>query len=307
MRIAITGASGFVGTAAVEHLTTAGHDVVRLVRRTGDGTSASDSPASRTAAWNPTTGELDTENLGAIDAVVHLAGENVAGGRWTKARRRAIRDSRGPVTERLAQSLAALERPPRVLVSASATGFYGDRGDTVLDEQSPAGQGFLADVATEWERGTDPARDAGIRVVNLRIGLVLHHSGGALARMLLPFRLGLGGRLGSGQQWLGFVTRHDLVRAVQFAIEHDTVRGPTLATPPQPVRNHEFTKALGQALRRPTVLPAPAFALRLLLGEMADALLLASQRVVPRVLPAAGFRHEHAEIGAAVRWALGKE
>lgn len=295
LRIAITGASGFVGRALATALRAAGHLPIALVRR---GAGAPD-----TAAWDPVTGDLDVRALGAVDAVVHLAGENVASGRWTAARKQAIAASRGPSTERLCRRLATLARPPRVLVAASAIGIYGDRGDEVLDEASAPGQGFLAEVASAWEAATQPAAAAGIRVVNLRIGLVLDGDGGALARMRLPFRLGLGGRLGNGRHWMSWITRADLVRAILFAITDDGLRGPVLATSPQPVDNRTFTAALGRALHRPAVLPVPAFALRLLLGELAT-MLLASQRCAPGRLLAAGFAFTHPTIDEALRAAL---
>jgi uncharacterized protein (TIGR01777 family) len=281
MRIAITGSSGFVGAALVQSLRADGHDVVQLQRRSGGGAG--------TAPWDPASGEVDSAALGRIDAVVHLAGENVAGGRWTAARKRAIADSRGPATLALCSTLASLPQPPAIMVSASATGIYGDRGDDPLDETSAAGSGFLADVARAWEAGTEPLRARGTRVVNLRIGMVLDPSGGALQRMLLPFRLGVGGRLGHGRQGVSWITRDDLVAAIRFALQRSDLSGPVAAVSPNPVTNREFTAALGHALRRPTILPAPAFALRLVFGEMASALLLSSQRVQPRRLLAAGF------------------
>jgi uncharacterized protein (TIGR01777 family) len=293
MRIAITGASGFVGRAASKALVAAGHDVVRLVR---DAAGA----GAGTATWNPATGELDAAALGACDAVVHLAGENVAGGRWTAARRAAIAQSRGPATERLCRTLAGLRQRPRILISASATGIYGDRGDAVLDENSAPGEGFLADVARGWEAGTAPAREAGLRVVALRIGMVLHPGGGALARMLPPFRFGLGGRLGSGRQWLSWIPLDDLVGALQFVLRRDDLTGPMLAVAPEPVTNREFTRILAQTLRRPAVLPVPALALRVLFGRMADELLLASQRAVPTRLLAAGFAFAAPRLPAAL-------
>ena len=296
LRIAITGASGFVGKALCAAASREGCDVVRLVRRP--------EAAPDAVVWDPATGHLDARTLGAVDAVVHLAGENVAGGRWNATRKTAIADSRGPATERLCRALAALPQRPGVLVSASATGLYGNRGDELLDEDSAPGTGFLADVARHWERATQPAADAGVRVVQLRIGLVLERSGGALARMLLPFRLGLGGTLGNGRQWQSWISRHDLLRAILFAVRTGTLRGPALATSPTPVTNREFTKALGRALRRPTFLPVPAMALRLLFGEMADAALLASQRCRPTRLLEAGFTFDHATIGAALQAAL---
>ena len=297
-RIAVTGASGFVGSALVPALRAAGHEVVPLVR---GGTAAG--PA---AAWDPATAAVDARALGDVGAVVHLAGENIAAGRWTAARKRAIADSRGPVTERLCRTLAALPVPPRVLVSASATGIYGDRGDELLDEASAPGTGFLADVAAAWERATQPAADAGIRVVNLRLGMVLARDGGALRRMLPPFRLGLGGPLGPGTQWLPWITRHDLVRAIEFVLGEPSLHGPVLACSPQPVTNATFTRELGRALHRPAVLRVPRFALRLLFGEMADALLLASQRAAPVALPRAGFAFDHPDLATALRAVLAR-
>lgn len=288
MRIAITGASGFVGAAAAAHFAASGHEVVRLARH----------PTAGTAAW-------EVAGAGPLDAVVHLAGENVAA-RWTAARTRAIAD-RGPATERLCRSLASLAHHPGVLVCASAIGIYGDRGDERLDERSAPGTGFLADVTRAWEAATRPASDAGIRVVNLRLGMVLDPSGGALGRMLLPFRLGLGGRLGSGRQWLSWITLQDLVAAIQFCIDHAELRGPVLAVAPTPVTNREFTRTLGRALRRPTWLPVPAFALRLLFGRMADELLLGSLRAEPQLLVAAGFRFAQPELGPAFAAMLGRD
>lgn len=292
MRIAITGSSGFVGSALVPFLRAAGHEVFRLVR-VADGSGDS-------MAWNPTTGALDAR-LPVLDAVVHLAGESVAQ-RWTAARRQSIVASRGPATERLCRALAALPTPPRVLVSASAIGIYGNRGDEVLDESSPRGSGFLADVAADWEAGTAPAAAAGMRVVNLRIGMVLDPSGGALARMLPPFRMGVGGRLGNGRQWTSWITRHDLVRAIAFALGDERLRGPVAAVAPGAVTNQVFTQTLGKALRRPTVLPVPALVLRLVFGAMADELLLASHRVRPTRLLDAGFTFEQETIGQALRF-----
>lgn len=293
MHIAITGSSGFVGSALTEALRAGGDRVTRLVRGPGG--------APDVAAWDPATGAVDATRLADCDAVVHLAGANVAGGRWSAARKTEIHQSRGPATERLCRALVSLSKPPRVLVCASAIGIYGDRGDEELDEQSRPGTGFLADVGKAWEAATEIAARAGIRIVCLRIGMVLDPSGGALGKMLLPFRLGLGGPLGNGRQWVSWITRQDLVAAIRFALTQDGLRGPVLAVAPQPVRNREFTQALGRALHRPAVLPAPAFALRLLLGEMADALLLSSQRALPRRLQAMGFRFAQPELGPALR------
>jgi len=257
-------------------------------------------------AWDPVSGAIDTIALGHLDAVVHLAGENVAGGRWTRHRRHLLAQSRGPTTLALCRQLATLPTPPAVLVAASATGIYGDCGDAELTEASPAGHGFLAGIAKDWEAGTAPAAAAGIRVVNLRIGMVLDPTGGALQRLLLPFRLGLGGRLGHGRQWLGWITRRDLVAAIDYCLQHATLRGPVLAVSPHPVTNREFTRALGKALHRPTWLPAPRFALRLALGAMADELLLASHRTLPRALPAAGFRYTDPHLDQALAAMLGR-
>ena len=297
MRIAVTGASGLVGRAVCEALKADGHRVVRLVRRAGE--------AADEARWTPATGEVDAAALGAVDAVVHLAGENVAGGRWTDARKQRIHESRGPATARLCETLAALPEPPKVLVSASATGIYGDRGEELLDETSGPAEAsdFLTRVALEWEAATRPLEDAGARVVHLRIGIVLDRAGGALAKMLPPFRLGLGGRLGDGKHWMSWITLHDLVRAISWALEDDSLRGPVLAVSPSPVTNADFTRALGAALRRPTIFPVPGFALRLLFGEFAG-VLLGSQRARPQRLLDAGFRFEHAELDAALRAAL---
>lgn len=297
-RIAITGASGFIGSALAESLRRDGCDVRRLVR----GATASGADVR----WDPATGAVETTALGPIDALVHLAGESVAAGRWSKKRRRAIADSRGPTTERLCRTLAKLPQPPRVAVVASAIGIYGDRDDEQLDEDSAYGGDFLADVARAQERASRPLAEVGTRIVNLRIGLVLDLAGGALPRMVRPFRLGLGGRLGSGRQWSSWITRHDLVRAIRFALTHATLSGPVLATSPTPVTNRTFTQALAQALHRPALLPAPAFALRLVFGELADALLLASQRCEPKRLLAAGFTFDHATIDAALRAVLAR-
>lgn len=295
LRYAITGASGFVGSALVERLRGDGEGVLRLVR----GSAA----AADAATWDPRTGAIDAARLDGIDVVVHLAGENVAGGRWTAARMQRIHDSRVVGTANLCRALAQLPRRPRVLVCASAVGFYGDRGDAELDEQSGAGTGFLAEVVHGWETATAAAVHAGIRVVMLRIGLVLGR-GGALAKMLPPFRLGLGGRLGSGRQYVSWIALPDLLAAIVFAARHDDLRGPVNATAPQPVTNREFTAALARVLHRPAVLPVPALALRLLFGRMADEALLISQRVRPRRLLDAGFTFTEPQLDGALRAAL---
>ena len=290
--IGITGASGFVGTALAARLRNSGHDVLRFVR--GDATAVD------AIRWEPATGSIDMAKAATLDAVVHLAGENVAAGRWSAPRMQAIRDSRGPATEKLCRSLAALRRPP-VLVSASAIGFYGHRGDEVLDEGSAPGSGFLPEVAVAWDRATAPREARAARVCHLRIGMVLGKGGGALDKMVLPFRLGLGGPLGTGKQWTSWIALDDLCSAIVFLLEDQVARGDFLGVSPQPVTNRDFTKALAAALHRIAVLPVPAFALRLLFGEMAEAVLLGSQRAVPRRLLEAGFQFAHPEIGAALR------
>ncbi|MEQ1631629.1 MAG: TIGR01777 family oxidoreductase [Planctomycetota bacterium] len=289
--IAITGASGFVGTALAARLRARGHDVRRFVRGEARGVDE--------IRWDPSTGAFEADKAATVDAVVHLAGENVAAGRWSDARKRAIRDSRGPVTEKLCRALAELEHPP-VLISASAVGFYGNRGDEVLDERSAPGTGFLAEVTWAWERATAPLEARAARVCHLRTGMVLG-DGGALAKMRLPFRLCLGGPLGNGRQWISWIALDDLCSAITFLLADPTARGAYLCVAPEPVTNLEFAVALGAAMHRPAWLPTPAFALRGLFGEMADALLLGSQRALPRRLLEAGFAFAQPEVGGALR------
>jgi uncharacterized protein (TIGR01777 family) len=246
--------------------------------------------------WNPDSGVIDIVGLENHDAVVHLAGENIASGRWTPARKERIRDSRVKGTQLLAQTLAKLKTPPKVLVSASAIGYYGDRGAELLTEESPAGVGFLSDVCQAWERATEPAAARGIRVACMRTGIVLSTRGGALAKMLPPFRLGAGGNLGSGGQYMSWISLRDLCRAFSYTLNTDSLKGPVNAVAPTPVTNAQFTKTLGGALHRPTIFPVPAFGARLVFGEMADALLLSSTRVVPSRLQAAGFHFEDSDL-----------
>jgi len=251
--------------------------------------------------------EVDAAGLEGLDAVIHLAGENVGSGRWTAARKAAIRDSRVNGTRLLCKTLAGLARPPKTLVCASAIGFYGDGGEDALTEESPAAAGFLPEVCREWEAASEPAARKGIRVVALRIGMVLSPKGGALARMLPPFRAGLGGVIGSGRQYVSWVALDDLVGIVLHTLQSGELRGPVNAVAPRPVTSRELTAALGKALSRPTPLPIPAFALRLAVGrEMADALLLASARVVPRRLEETGYRFRFPELPAALYHLLGK-
>jgi uncharacterized protein (TIGR01777 family) len=298
MKVAVTGASGLVGSALVPFLTTGGHEVVRLVRRAPAGEGE--------ARWDPQRGTIDASALDGTEGVVHLAGENIAEGRWTAARKEKLRSSRLGPTRLLAEALAALPRRPKVLVSASAVGYYGDGRDAWLDETSPAADDFLGRLAREWEQATAPAAAAGIRVVNLRFGIVLSPAGGALGKMLTPFKAGVGGVLGSGRQYMSWIAMDDLVGAVHHALVQDTLSGPVNATAPAPVTNAEFTKTLGRVLGRPTVAAVPAFALRLAFGEMADAALLSGARVAPKRLLDSGYRFRFPDLEGALRHLLGR-
>ena len=299
MNIAVTGASGLVGSALVPFLTTGGHRVVRVVRsapQSGDGA----------VQWDPQAGQLDPASLEGLDAVVHLAGENIAAGRWTAEQKARIRDSRVRSTGLLCETLAKLSQPPKVLVCASAIGFYGNRGDETLDEDSPAGSGFLAEVCEAWEAATQPASQAGIRTALLRIGVVLSPAGGALAKLLLPFKMGVGGVVGSGKQYWSWIGVDDVVGAVHHVLMTDGFDGVVNVVAPQSATNKEFTQTLGRVLGRPTLLPLPGFAARLALGEMADDLLLASTRVEPKKLVETGYIFRHPELEDVLRHLLGK-
>jgi uncharacterized protein len=295
MRIAITGASGMVGQKLFTVLGESGHQIVRISR----------SERSGEVTWDPAEGKLDPSSLAGVDAVVHLAGENIAEGRWTEAKKARIRGSRVAGTRLVSETLAGMSDGPRTLVSASAIGYYGDRGAEPCSETSAPGTGFLPDVCTAWEAATAPAEAAGIRVVKLRIGVVLSPRGGALAKMLLPFRLGVGGVIGNGRQYVSWVALDELTRIIEFAIHQANLSGPVNAVAPQSVTNHEYTKTLGKVLGRPTIFPMPAFAARLAFGEMADALLLANTRVVPDRLNEAGYSFRHAELEPTLRQMLG--
>ncbi len=294
--VAITGASGLVGTALGHSLQDAGASVMPLVRRTPRN--------DHEGQWDPASGLVDPTQLRDVEAVVHLAGEGIADGRWTDAKMRRIRDSRVQGTTALAQSLARMESRPRVLVCASAIGYYGNRGDAELDEWSEPGQGFLPEVCQEWEAATAPALDAGIRVVNVRIGIVLSPRGGALAKMLLPFKMGVGGVVGSGKQYWSWIGLADLVGVFRYAIDADDLHGPVNATAPQPLTNREFTRVLGQALHRPTIFPMPAMMAKLALGQMAEDLLLSSARVLPKKLEASGFQFEFPDLKSCLEHEL---
>jgi uncharacterized protein len=296
MNVLVTGASGFIGSALVPALTTGGHSVRRLVRRV---------PSREDEyRWDPAAGEVQQDALDGIDAAVHLAGESVAG-RWTAPKKERILRSRVDGTRTLSEALTGLSPPPRVLVCASAIGYYGDRGDEELTEESASGEGFLAEVVREWEAASRPAEEGGIRVVPLRFGIVLSPAGGALKTMLTPFRLGVGGRLGGGRQWMSWVSIDDVVGAIHHALVTDELEGVANTVAPEPVTNAEFTKTLGRVLGRPTLLPVPAAALRLVLGEFSQEA-LSSMRVRPRRLLETGYEFRHPRLEQALRHVTGR-
>lgn len=280
MRVAITGASGLIGSALIESLTTDGHDVIRLVRRTPD--------APNEVQWDPIGGSVDVDGLSRINAVVHLAGAGIGDHRWTASYKREVRDSRVLGTRTIARALAGLGPRPSVFVSASAIGYYGETGDRSVDETAPAGSGFFANVVRDWENAASPALDAGVRVVHPRSGLIVSGEGGAWGRMWPLFKLGLGGRLGSGQQYWSFVSQRDHIRALRRMIDDSSMAGPYNVTAPNPATNAEITKAMGQLLHRPTIAAVPSVALKIVLGEMSSAV-LGSTRVLPTRLLEAGF------------------
>jgi uncharacterized protein (TIGR01777 family) len=298
MRVAMTGATGLIGSALTAFLRSGNHQVTRLCRRPTDGPD--------TVVWNRDSQTWPASAFEGTDAVVHLAGENIAGGRWTEARKNRIRESRVDGTRRLCETLAALPTPPQTLVCASAIGFYGNRGSDPVDESSDPGEGFLPDVCKGWEEATRPATERGIRVVHLRLGIVLTPAGGALKQMLLPFTLGAGGVLGSGDQFMSWIALDDVLGSVLHVLANESMVGPVNAVAPAPETNRVFTRTLGRVLRRPTLIPAPAPAVRLLLGEMADALLLTGVRVEPNRLTSSGFRFGYPTLEGALRHVLGR-
>ncbi|TWU30137.1 TIGR01777 family oxidoreductase [Bythopirellula polymerisocia] len=295
--ILITGASGLIGSALTKAFEADGHKVVRAVREQVQN-------PEQEIHWSPVLGEIDQQALEGVDAVVHLAGANIAGKRWTADYKRRILESRTQGTHLISDTIAKLECKPRVFLCASAIGYYGDRGSAELDESSAPGDDFLSEVCLQWERASQPAKDAGIRTVNTRIGVVLSPDGGALKSMLFPFKMGAGGVIGDGKQTMSWIALDDVVAAMQFLLTQDSISGPVNLVSPQPATNREFTKTLGKVLGRPTILPMPAFAARLAFGEMADALLLSSTRVVPERLLAGGFSFKYPQLDKALEHLL---
>lgn len=302
MNVLVSGGTGFIGSALSRCLSAEGHEVSLLTRRA----LLPAAPARHVFHWDPPARRIDGSAFAGMGAVVHLAGESLAEGRWSEARKRRIVDSRVGTTRLLAEAIADRATPPRVLVSASAVGYYGSRGEELLTEESAPGGGFLAELCREWEAAVAPASARGVRVVLVRIGVVLGPGGGALAKMLLPFRLGLGGPLGNGRQWMSWVALDDLLGAVGFAVGHEELSGPVNAVAPEAARSGDFARALGKILGRPAFFPAPAWALKLLVGEMAEEALLSSVRAAPVKLLAAGYTFRFPRLEDALRHALGR-
>jgi uncharacterized protein len=297
MKVLISGATGMIGSALTRELESKGHQTTRLTRSPG---------SDDDVGWDPSAGEIDASRLEGVDAVVHLAGESIAEGRWTAERKRRILESRRQGTGLLARTIANLSEPPGVMVGASAVGYYGDRGNELLREDSGPGNNFLGEVCRVWEKAADPAREAGIRVVHTRFGIVLSPKGGALGTTLPIFKLGGGGRIGSGRQYWSWVALDDVVGSIIHALENDSVEGPINVGSPNPLTNAEYTKVLGKVLNRPTVFPLPAPAARLMLGEIADELLLASARMEPARLEETGYEFRYPELEGALRHLLGR-
>ncbi|MEN3359001.1 MAG: uncharacterized protein V7637_2983 [Mycobacteriales bacterium] len=296
MKIAITGASGLIGSALGPALEGAGHTVVALVRR---------APRAGEVGWDPARRQLNPADLAGLDAVIHLAGAGIGDRRWSETYKRTLLDSRVDGTTTLSEAIAAAEPRPPVLLSASAVGWYGDTGDRAVDETAPGGSDFLGELCRRWEEATHPAAAAGVRVVHLRSGLICATKGGLLGRLLPLFRLGLGGKLGSGAQYWSWISLADEIGAIRYLLDSD-VSGPVNLTGPEPVTNAEFTKALGRVLGRPTVAAVPRIALRIAVGEFADRGILAGQRVLPKVLESRGYPFQHQTVDAVLRWATGR-
>ena len=292
MKILISGSHGLVGSALMKALEVDDHEIYKLVRHYPGSPSEIE--------WSPDRYSIALSLIEGFDAVVHLAGESIAEGRWTDEKKKRIRDSRVKGTSLLGDALANLSQPPKTFLCASAIGYYGSRGEENLTEASAAGSDFLSEVCVEWEKATESAQQKGIRTVNARFGIILDKEGGALKKMLPPFRMGIGGRIGDGKQWMSWIALDDVIGALKFALTHETMQGPVNYVAPNPVRNAEFTKALGHALSRPTIFPIPEFGVRLAFGEMGDALLLTSQRVEPKRLLADGYRFEYARLDEAL-------
>ena len=300
MKILVTGATGLIGRRLCRRLASEGHHLVGLSR---SAKRASD--IAEMYAWDTQSGPPPAQALNAVEAVIHLAGEPIVARRWTDEQKQRIRDSRIVTTRNLVAGLRAMDKKPAALISGSAIGFYGSRGDETLDEQSAAGTGFMSEVCQEWEREAEPAAGLGIRVALIRTGVVLGREGGALQKMLTPFKLGLGGPLGSGKQWFSWIHIDDIVGVIHYALQKATLSGPVNGTAPAPVTNAEFTRALGHALHRPAFLPVPKFGLQALMGEMAE-VLLGSQRVLPKVLLESGYAFRFSALAAALEDLLGK-
>ena len=298
MKILIGGSHGLVGTALIKSLEAEGHEIFRLVRH---------APTSKTEVeWSPDRYSIALARIEGFDAVVNLAGESIAEGRWTDEKKRRIRESRVKGTKLLGDALANLTVRPKTFVCASAIGYYGNRGDELLTETSAPGDDFLAKVCAEWEQATALAAEKGIRVVNARFGVILDNNGGALQKMLPPFRMGVGGRIGSGKQWMSWIALDDVIGGIKFALANESVRGPVNFVSPNPVTNAEFTKTLGKVLSRPTIFPIPGFAIKLMFGEMGEALLLGGQRVAPVRLVGGGFEFRYPQLQAALGHILEK-
>ena len=296
MKVLITGASGLIGTELQKSFEAKGYDMLLASRK--------DPTDDQHIQWDIEAGFSDPEKLEGIDSVVHLAGESISGLRWTEEKKKAIRESRVLGTRSVVDAISGLKQKPKVFIASSAIGFYGERGDEAVTESSAAGKNFLADVCKEWEAESRRAEDAGVRTVLLRTGIVLSKDGGALGTMLLPFKLGVGGVIGSGKQWMSWISMDDHIAAINFAIENEILRGAVNSVSPNPVTNEEFTKTLGEVLYRPTILPLPEFAVSMIFGEMGDALLLASTNVLPKRLEDAGFEFKFPRLKPAIEHAV---